>query len=154
MGILDQLGVNQTYFFQLIIFVFVLIVLSEFVFKDFVQLLKKREEQTKGSEDLASEEQKKSADLHKVYENKARELNGEIKTIFEQYRQEASAEYESIVQKARQESSKLIEETRRRVSVEVGDAANQLKQEAPLVAQVMANKLLGKSGGQSKGAQL
>ena len=142
MDILVQLGVTHTYFYQFVIFVFAIFVLSQGVFKDFVQLLDKREHETKGSETLAEEEQKKSAELHKEYEERARRVNAEIRTIFDTYRTEANEEYQSIIQRARSESQKIVDETRHRVSVEIGDAARKLKDEAPLVAQAMTTKLL------------
>ncbi len=144
MDMLVQLGVNKTYFIQLAIFIFSLFILSQHVFKDFAELLEKREKQTKGSEDIALEEQQKSADLHRNYEEKARAVSGGIKTIFDSYREEANAEFEKIVSKARGESSKLVEESRHRLSVEIGDAAKKLKEEAPLVAQAMTSRLLSK----------
>jgi F0F1-type ATP synthase membrane subunit b/b' len=150
MNILDQLGINHTYFFQLGIFIFALIVLSQFVFKDFVDLLSKREEKSKGTEGIAAEEHKKAAELQRAYEDSARGLSGEIKTIFDSYRQQAAAEYESIVSKARQESMRLVEDTRQRVSAEIGDAAKSLKEEAPAVALAISGRLLSKEVGAKK----
>ncbi len=150
MDMLVQLGVNKTYFIQLAIFVFTLFILSQHVFKDFAELLEKRDLQTKGSEDLASEEQGKTIRLHKAYEEKARWVSGEIKTIFDSYRQEANAEFEKIIAQARGESNKLMEESRQRLAAEIGDAARKLAEEAPLVAKAMSSKLLsGQPGGRT-----
>ena len=147
MEMLSQLGVNKTYFVQLAIFLFLLFILTQHVFKDFMELLDKREKQTKGSENLAAEEQRRATEFQQKYEEKARTMNGELKSIFESYRQEASAEFEKITLAARAEANKLVEEFRRRISVEVGDAARKMKEEAPLVAQAMATKLLEKDNG-------
>jgi len=146
MSILEQLGLNHTYFYQLAIFIFALIALGQFVFKDYVDLLAKRDEKTKGSEDIAVEYQKKAADLSQQFEIKARKLNGEIKTIFDTYREEAHIECENIVNKARQESQKLLEETKRKVSIEITEATKRLQQEIPQIATLMTQKLLSKSG--------
>ena len=144
MDILFQLGVNKTYFIQFAIFVFALLVLTQFVFKDFVQLLEKREHQTKGSENIANEEQKKSAEMHRAFEEKARGISGQIKTIFDTYRSEANQEFEKIISKARGESNQLIEESRKKVNLEINDAAKKLALEAPEVAKAMTSKLLSK----------
>jgi F0F1-type ATP synthase membrane subunit b/b' len=146
MNILEQLGLNQTYFFQLAIFVGTLILLGQFVFKDFAHLLEMRNQQTKGSEDVAVEVQQKTAQLASQYESRARQVNNEIKTIFDSYREDAGREYEKMVSKARTDSQKLIEETRQRVSVEIEQATKRLLEEVPVVAQAMTNKLLSKSG--------
>jgi F0F1-type ATP synthase membrane subunit b/b' len=146
MNILEQLGLNHTYFFQLTLFIGTLILLGQFVFKDFTHLLELRNQQTKGSEDLAVEVQQKTAQLNSQYETRARQVNNEIKTIFDSYREDAGREYEKVVSKARTESQKLIEETRQRVSVEIEQATKRLLEEVPVVAQSMTNKLLSKSG--------
>ena len=146
MNIIEQLGVNHTYIYQRFIFIFALIILSQFVFKDFLKLIDDRDEKTKGSETAAVEVQKRAADLSARYESRAREVSGEIKTIFDSYREDAGAEYQNIVGKAKIESQKIIEETRMKVSVEVAEAAKKLQQEVPQIAQTMVQKLLSKSG--------
>lgn len=146
MGILQQLGLDHTYFYQLVIFIFALIVLSQFVFKDFAHIIKKREHKTQGGELIAEHGLKKAAELGKNYEDKAKQINGEIKAIFDFYRQEASAEYEKNISAARASAGKLVDEARQRVASEVGDASKKIKEEAPLIANEIVNKLV-KSGG-------
>jgi F0F1-type ATP synthase membrane subunit b/b' len=143
MTILEQLELNQSYFYQLIIFIFALFTLSQFVFKDFAELLNKRQLATVGNEDAAELEKQKTIDLGKNYEEKAKKINSEIKSIFDLYRQEAGAEYEKNVTNARQVANKLIEETRQKVEIEIGDASKKIKEEAPLVAEIMVKKLTG-----------
>lgn len=143
MNILEQLGINHTYFYQFGIFVFSLILL-QFIFKDFQGLLVKREQRTLGGEALAKEELKKSADLHAAYEAKARALNGEIRSIYDTYRVEATAEYQKIISGARAESAKLIEESRHKVTLEITDASRKLRDEVPALAQSIVTRLLAK----------
>jgi F0F1-type ATP synthase membrane subunit b/b' len=147
MNFFTQLGINHTYFYQLFIFIITLVILSQQVFKPFAELLAQREAKSTGTEGLAAEENKKAAELRGAYEDTARSLSGDIKLIFDSYRQQASSEYETIVSKARQESMQLVEETRQRVSSEVGDAAKHLKEEAPLVAQAISSKLIANASG-------
>jgi F0F1-type ATP synthase membrane subunit b/b' len=150
MSFFTQLGVNHTYFYQLAIFIITLVLLSQQVFKPFVELLAQREAKSKGTEGLAAEENKRAAALQSAYEDTARTLSGDIKVIFDSYRQQASSEYEKIVSKARQEAMQLVEEARHRVSAEVGDAAKHLKEEAPLVAQAISSKLIASASGIKK----
>jgi F0F1-type ATP synthase membrane subunit b/b' len=145
MGILVQLGINHTYFYQLIIFVFALLVLSQFVFKDFVELLEKREEKTKGSEEIASDFKKKAQELHTNYEIRAKSINNEIKTIYDSYRADASKEYDAILSKARAESAKVIEKNRIKITSEIAEASIKITEEAPIIAAAISNKLLQNS---------
>ena len=145
MSILDQLGLDHTYFFQLAIFIFAVIVLSQFIFKDFVAMLAQRDQNTGGSVDRAEGDHEKTMELSKNYEEVARKINGEIKSIFDFYRQEASAESEKNLNSARQSATKLMDETRRRVQAEVGDASKKIREEAPLVAKEIVKKLMSGS---------
>jgi F-type H+-transporting ATPase subunit b len=144
MAILDQLGLNISFFFQLIVFIVAYLALSQIVFKPYSNALTEREHKTKGGEDLAVEITKKASELQTRYEAKAREVNGTVKTIFDEYRLEAGKEYDKIVSQARNESQKLVDEARRKVTVEIGDASARIKAEVPLVAQEMTHRLLAK----------
>jgi F-type H+-transporting ATPase subunit b len=149
MSILEQLGINHTYFYQLAIFVFALIVLSQFVFKDFLALLERREGQTTGTESVVQEEILKAQNLSQSYEALARDVNGQIRSIFDSYREEAAAEYQKIVAQARSESARLIEDNRQRVSMELAEAGRQLQQELPGLSQAIVQKLISKTTGKA-----
>jgi|GEM_PF-975090 len=149
MNILEQLGINGTYFYQLAIFIGVLIVLTSFVFADFAKVLEARDQKTVGNEGQAQGEHIKAAELQHAYEIKAREINGEIKSIYDSYRLEASREYEKIVAAAKAESAKLIEESRSRVSVQVAEVSRRLSDEVPALSQAMVAQLLAAGGGTS-----
>ena len=149
MGILEQLGLNHTYFIQFAVFVFALLILSQFVFKDFLALYERRENETTGTEGLALEEIQKAKALSENYESVARNINGQIKEIFDTYREEASAEYQKIVSRARLEATRLIEENRSRVTVELGEATQKLQSELPALAQAVVKKLVDPASGRA-----
>lgn len=144
MAILQQLELNQSFFFQFVIFTIAYLALSRLVFSDYSKALTERENRTKGGEDLALEIHKKAEDLRAQYESKARQVNGNVKTIFDEYRDQANKEYEGIVGRARTESQKLIEAARQRVTMEIGEAQAKIKAEVPVIAQEMNRKLLAK----------
>jgi F-type H+-transporting ATPase subunit b len=142
MAILDQLGLNQSILFQFIIFCVAYFSLTRLIFGPYAEALQKREQKTKGSEDLALEIHKKADELRARYETKAREISSSVKTVFDEYRNEANKEYEQIISRARAESAKMIESTRSRVNLEINDAQARIKAEVPVVAQEITRKLL------------
>lgn len=144
MAILDQLGLNSSFFFQFVIFAVAYFVLSRVVFVPYARALHERELKTKGGEDLAVEIQKKSEELTVLYESKARQVSGSVKAIFDDYRQQASAEYDKIVSQARTEAQTVIEEARQKVNSEINEAQIRVQAEIPLVAQEMTQRLLAK----------
>lgn len=142
MAILEQLGINHTYFFQLAIFIVTLGILAQLVFKPYLELLDKRQSKTKGAEDFAADIKKKTADLNVSYENKARDVNAKIKSIFDSARAVATKEYDAIVNKARQQAHASIESNRSKIEKELEAAKLKIKEEAPLIAQTITQKLL------------
>lgn len=144
MAVLQQLGLNSSVIIQFAIFVLTLFVLSQVAFGPYLKAQQERELRTKGGEDLASELLKKSDELKATYENKARQVNGEIKTIFDEYRDQANKESGDLVAKARIESQKLVEEARRQVALEISEATAKLKNEVSSVSNAITKKLVAK----------
>jgi len=144
MAILDQLGLNQSFFAQFVVFTVAYVALSRLVFAPYSDALSQRELRTKGGEDLAIETQKKSEELRLQYEAKARQVSGNVKVIFDQYREEANKEYEKLVSASRTESQKLVEAARQKVGLEIGDATAKIKADVPVIAQEMTRRLLAK----------
>lgn len=144
MAILDQLGLNQSFFIQFVVFTVAYLALSRLVFAPYSAALSQRELRTKGGEDLAVEIQKKSDELRTQYEIKARQVSGNVKDIFDKYRDEANKEYDRVVSASRMEAQKLIEAARQKVGLEIGEAKAKLKADVPAVAQEMTRRLLAK----------
>lgn len=142
MAIFTQLGLNESFFFQFVIFAIAYYVLNIVVYKPYLKAFEAREERTKGGEDLALEFTKKAEDLRSQYETKARAVNTEIKGIFDQYRGQATKEYDTIVASTRASAQKVVDETRSKVAGEISTAAKQLKSEVPAIAAAITNKLL------------
>lgn len=141
---LTQLGINETVFFQFIIYIGVFTFLALYVFGPYAQAVEARENKTKGSEDLASEFNKKTTDLQNEYELKAREVHGKIQNIYKQLKQEATADYEKIISLAKQESQKVLSENRKSLQTALAATAAELKSETTNISLVITNKLLGK----------
>lgn len=144
MAVLHALGIDSTVLYQFIIATLCFFALSTLVFGPYTQALFEREKRTKGGEEEAVELTKQAAEMRAYYEQKAREINGKIKTIFDASREESSKEHEVLVSKARAESQKVIDDTRARVTAEVAQAAQKMKDEVPLLAQAMTSQLLSK----------
>lgn len=143
-AIITQLGLNQSFFFQFIIFSIAYVVLSKVVFTPYGEALAQREQKTVGGEELAVELLKATEELKSNYEIKARQVSSEVKAIFDEYRAEAQKEQEKIVSEARALSNKVIEENRTKVQHEVAQAQTQMKAEVAQVSQEMIKKLLSK----------
>lgn len=143
MAILQQLGINDTFFFQLIIFAIAYFTLAA-SFAGYTKAKAERDHQTKGGESLAVEIAEQTSSLKAEYENKARAVSSQIKSIFDEQRSQALREYDAIVSKAKKEAQELVEMNRVRIESELGSARSQLTDQIPQVAAAITNKLLAK----------
>ena len=143
MAILSQLGLNESFFIQFGIFCVAYLFLSRVVFTPYANALSERERRTKGGEALALELQQASSGLQNKYEQRARDISGQVKTIFDEYRAEAMKEYESLLSKARAESMQMLEAARAKTAVEFSEAQIKIQQEVGSVTQEVTKKLLG-----------
>lgn len=141
---LQQLGINSTFYVQFGLFIFAITYLSMYVFGPYAKAVDDRQSQTKGSQDQAVEVEKKTLELHSEYEFKAREVHGKIQDVYKQMRAEANQEYEKTVKVAREESDKYVDQVRAQVKSSVAVAREALKKDTPQIVVALTQKLLGK----------
>ncbi len=144
MAILQQLGVNQTFFMQLVVFLVGYLALHLFAFNTYTKAMFERQKRTSGGQAEAIELIKVTQDLTATYELEAKKMNTEIKNIFDDFRNTATKEQQTIIGKARAESQKLVEEARAKVVIEIAEATRKLKEEVPNVALAINTKILAK----------
>lgn len=142
MELLQSLGVNQTVFFQFLIFAIAFFSMMEIAFKPFAKAAQSREDNTKGSIENTGKLQEQKEVLLQQYEAEARKLTSEIKTIFDRNRDQARGEADKTVGNARQESALLIQQTREKVQSQLGEATRKAQDDIPALAQAMVKKLL------------
>lgn len=142
MAILSQLGINYTTFYCFLIFVVTFFFLKELLFRPYYLAFEEREKRTKGGQEGAKDLQKQTLDLHKEFEQEARDLNSQIKNIFDLARSEATKDVEGILASGRKSAEKVIEETRLTVAGEVKKSREQMRLEAPSIALAITKKML------------
>jgi F0F1-type ATP synthase membrane subunit b/b' len=142
MAILNQLGINQTTFYCLLIFLFTFFFLKELLFRPYFSSFLERDKRTKGGESTAKEMLQQAQVLKQQYEEQARDLNAEIKSIFDESRSNGSRETDKILIAAKKAAEQSIEQTRQKVSQEMKKAQDQLVLEVPGVALGITKKML------------
>lgn len=145
-GILSQLGVDNTFFFQFVIFMVVFVFLWNVTFSAYFKAYEVRESKTTGSEAEADELLKQTESLEKEYQDKARALNAEIKEVFDAERKAANKEQEKIVNEAREEAKSYVATAREKIQSEYNRAREELFSETNSIGQSMAAKLTQQGG--------
>lgn len=144
MELLKALGVNSTWPIHLVCFLVAYLSLSRLVFRPYMAALQERERRTVGNQEDAVRLIEEAHELSGVYEQKAKAINGQIKSIYDERRAEALREYDRAVQSARDEAASILTAARERIVSEVQAARRQLTSEAPSVAAAISTKLAGK----------
>ncbi len=145
MGLLMSLGVNQTLFFQLGIFVAVFVVLKYVLFVPYFAAFNKRNEATVGQTELAERYLSETKALEEEFSQKATAANEKFRAIYDQIRLETVKEYDRLVADARARAKTLTDGARKKIETDVQGAKAQLAKEVPGVSQLIVQKLIGGS---------
>lgn len=144
MEILTKLGIDYTFFYQLVVFLVAYIALTRLLFKPYLKAYHKRLEVTFGNQEVAEKLNAQSQELHIQYENKAREVNTKAQSYYEQAHKEAQAVQASTIEKARKEAEALVQKTRQETLVEADKARADLKKLIPELSHEIERKVLGR----------
>lgn len=97
LGILQQLGVDQTFFFQFALFAVLCVFLSQVYFKPFLGLFERRHKRT-------VEDREAAMDLMRTAEKKFQDYQREL----HEARLKARKDYEAIIQAAKQQEAEIL----------------------------------------------
>lgn len=143
-GILSSLGVDDTFFIQLGLFLVVFVFVWNVAFAPYFKAFEAREAQTTGSTETANDLIKEAAKLELVYQEKARALNTEIKELFDAQRKDAVKEQDAIVSAAREEAKNIVSEAREKIQVEYNKAREELLTQTKSLGSEIAAQLTQK----------
>lgn len=146
LNILVWVGVNETVYYQLVIFPVGYMFLYFLVCKPYFRMLQEREKRTLGNQDLAGKIREETQQLESEYQIKARELSAQYKSIYDQCRTEAVREYDEIMNQARQRAKDRVEKKRQEIKQNVFEARKQLMGEKSHVAKAIVTQVLGEGG--------
>lgn len=145
MELLTSLGINQTFFYQIVIFLIAFFFLKKVVFLPYYKAFEEREKRTSGGQSTAHELHHQLATLEAEYQQKARETHRRITDVFNQKKQAALQEAERIIGEAKKQS----EEKQKAAAIKLEQAAaavsTELQRESGSFAMAVTHKLLGKN---------
>lgn len=145
-SIIHSLGINETLFVQMAIFIVVYSILKALVFKPYHRAHEKRQNATVGNTETADKLAQKAREVEARYQSKAREISDNVKAIYEKARLEATVEQDKILSLARENTQRIIEKARAHVQEETALAREALSRETPEIGAAIADRLLGPGG--------
>lgn len=145
LGILKSLGINETVWPLMGLFLIALLALSKFVFKPYIAALTEREGRTSGGETEADELLLQAKELQTEYENRAKELNREMRTIYDEIKAKALIEQEGLLHTAHHNFEESVKLSKSKVETEYRNAQEALSLEVPSLSRDIVDKLVGRA---------
>ncbi len=142
-----MISLDYTVFVQIASFLLLLYLLNRLIFTPFRLLLEEREQRTEGVEAETESLLEEGNRLRAEYENKIASARGEGTAIKEAIRQEALEARGRILDQAQEEAARVLERAREEIRGAVQKAREVVAEEAEVIAQQMAEKILGRKIG-------
>ena len=135
---------NNTFFVQLVIFLFTFISLNYLVFQPVLRIIDRRRQLTQGSEKEAAQLNSKTEEMVEAYSQKMQTARSQGISLKDKFRKEGETQAGDILKKARQELEASLESTRQELSSQSKEAQLVLRKYSRDLSEEMAEKLLGR----------
>jgi F-type H+-transporting ATPase subunit b len=143
-GGLSALGLNwQSFLFQLITFVIVLVLLRKFVYKKLIQTLEDRRQPVEDSITQAAETAKKLQDAEKTVSGMLAEARKQADEVVSATHKEATQMLADAEQKATRRAEHIIEEAKAQMDIELEKARKALKQDTAVLVAKATESIIG-----------
>jgi F-type H+-transporting ATPase subunit b len=154
-GGLAALGLNwQSFLFQLITFVIVLVILRVFVYKKLVATLDARQKAVEDSIKNAAETESKLAGAEKTIAGLIADARKEADDVVANAHKEATQMVEAAEAKAAKRAEHIVLEAKNQMDVEVTKARDALKKETAQLVAMATERMLGEKLDPAKDAKL
>jgi F-type H+-transporting ATPase subunit b len=139
-----DLDFNNSVVFQVVIFVFLIVVLKPLLFDPMLKVFGLREERTEGARDTARSLEERAGELLVRYEAELDRVSRAAAEERDRTRAETSKLEAQMLNEAREASAKIVDEGRRRIDTEVNAIRFELGKQAERLASDIATRVLGR----------
>jgi F-type H+-transporting ATPase subunit b len=139
-----ELDFNNVVVFQVVIFVFLILVLKPLLFDPMLKVFALREERTDGARETARELEEEAGELLTQYEGELRRVSQAAAEERDRLRAEATKLEAQILNEARAAASKIVEDGRKRIDTEVNSIRFELGKQSERLAADIATRVLGR----------
>jgi len=139
-----ELDFNNIVVFQVVIFVFLIVVLEPLLFDPMLKIFALREERTEGARDAARELEEQAGELLTRYEAELTRVNQAAAAERDRLRAETTKLEAQILNEARAAAGKIVEDGRKRIEAEVNAIRFDLGKQSERLASDIATRVLGR----------
>ena len=141
-SVMNELGVNSSFFVQFVIFLLAFPFLHFLIFRPHFLALKQRQSRTEGDEVLAEKMKQEISDLEKQYQNRQRTLNQDLKEIYTKANKDIDLKKAEVVLRAHEKARKKVEQAHKTLQSSVIEARKTLPKEVSSVSDKIIEKVL------------
>lgn len=143
-AVLDQLGIDSSFFIQLVIFAVVFVLLSHLYFKPFLKLFEVRHQRTVEDKEAAEKLVAQAEAKFEEYQRQLQEARMAARTEYEAVLDAAKREEAAILAAAREEAKKITQEAVDSIARQRDQLKKSLEADIERMAQGISEKLLSR----------
>lgn len=143
-AILEQLGLDQTFFIQFVLFAALFFFLAPIYFKPFMRLIHTRHERTVEDREAAAKMVKQAEDKLDEYKRRLGEERAAAKREFDDVINAAKKEEALLLSQAREEAKKITQEAADSVAKQRDQLKKQLEIDVESLAHSISEKLISR----------
>lgn len=140
-----MIELNLTLIIQLVIVLSLLGILTQIVFKPFMNVLQERRNRIEGAEQKAKDLQQQADELIERYREAIAAAQAQGASIRDEIRKTSLAEEMAILEKAMGEANRLIQEVKGKIAEESRTARADLRFQAQNLSREITERILGRS---------
>ena len=140
-----MIELNLTVIIQLVIVLSLMGILTQIVFKPFMNVLQERRNRIEGAEQKAKDLQQQADELIERYREAIAAAQAQGASIRDEIRKTSLAEETAILEKAMGEANRLIQEIKGKIGEESRTARADLRFQAQNLSREITEKILGRS---------
>lgn len=141
MEILETLGLDITFFFQITIFLTTFLIIYFMTAKPYVQAQDKRLEKTELLMKKCEQTEKEVTELQEEYERKAKKAYAEFEKEFQKIKDEATKGQEIFLNQVRQETTSFVQEGEVALKKNYEEAQREIKEHIEALSQQVVERL-------------
>ncbi|MCM2277987.1 MAG: ATP synthase F0 subunit B [Oligoflexia bacterium] len=143
-AILEQLGLDQTFFAQLAIFFVLFVILSRTYFKPFMALLEARHKKTVEDREAAERLMQQADTKFQEYQRRLAEERAAARKDYEEILNQAKKEEANLLSHAREEAKKITQDAAESANAQREKVKQQLQADVESIAQAISEKALSR----------
>lgn len=140
-----MISLNITLVFQAVIFLTIMILLNQLLFKPMIRILEERRARTEGRKKAAAQAEAEAEAIWAEYQKRIQDAKLEADRMRTEIVRHGEAERQRVLDAASEKAEKAVTEVRARVRAEAQEARRALESEASSLAGSIASAVLGRN---------